>query len=1216
MATSHLLEYSKSSKATCHGAPPCRGTPIELGVLRYGAVNKTNFGETVEWRHWGCVTPDILARLAVTGVENIPGFAVLRSEDQSRVRIATGLRRVDHRDVPVSAKGPAAPIGASVSSSSASGPGPSQKKRKAAFEATFGSQSSAPQPSQSHVRAEPQASASTQPATQIRNSTQAIVVEDEVEEVVPDDQPIDELYCTLRTSIVGIQYYKGLVGEGEEVNIVRDPQNKYDRNAIKIENISRTQVGHIPRQIAAKLAPLMDRKEVTVEGAMLEGNITGFQYSLAMNIKIYAPFDKRAILEPKLIWATPGQRGFAPLKVAPAASASKAHQQVPAPSAPAHAAYSQGGQAYSSFQGGQAYSFSQAGPSSSQRAGLPKLTAAQVAAQEEAQRQRQEALAKAEELRQILNNLEKVDNEGRRTSLLDTLCSVDDALDLPEHPSPPGKDGELQVDLLKHQKQALQWAIDREYPQLPQNEKDKPVQFWQFRKAGGKSFYFNLATKTPQSAPPVLGRGALCADSMGLGKTLTMLALMLTTKDDVPTDFAKSNLVVVPLSVLSNWEKQIQDHVKPGVLSYCVYYGPGRNMSASNLQKYDVVITTYQTVTKEHENSGGSAAVGSKKRKTSDRALFEVNWKRIILDEGHNIRNPKTKMAKACYALSAQRRWVLTGTPIINSPKDLGSILTFLQICRPLDNEEFFKRMLLRPLQDGTPEGAELLRGIMSQACLHRKKEMQDKNGNHLVPLPPVDHTIFTVTLSEEARELYDAVESLSKERIDNLLTRHGSAFSAVLQSNVLSMLTRLRQLALHPGLLPPNYLEKLKLAIENEDAAAAADPAMNMTAADRVRLQGLLAQAIEDSEECPVCFGVLAEPRITSCAHCYCLACIAEVIQRDPKCPMDRRPITMGDLVEPAPPTEMTQAPVRREEDEDQTGIRAGSSAKIDQLVHLLRLSPSTEKSLVFSQFTGFLDKIGETLDKEGISYVRFDGQMSARRRQEAIERFSVPIKEYCPVISPPTAQGRPKRQRKRARATNFVPDSDVIEIDDDDDANFIVGDDEEEDDFIVGDDDRPTKKKVKGMAKGKTRATPISIGYGGENPKVMLISLKAGALGLNLTVANNVYLMDPWWQEGIESQAIDRCNRIGQTKPVHVYQLIAENTVESKVIDIQTKKKKLVDEAFSGIKSKQTQREKRQARAQELLALFGSRREAQQAPQIPSNGNQSTLDGLVASA
>ena len=86
-------------------------------------------------------------------------------------------------------------------------------------------------------------------------------------------------------------------------------------------------------------------------------------------------------------------------------------------------------------------------------------------------------------------------------------------------------------------------------------------------------------------------------------------------------------------------------------------------------------------------------------------------------------------------------------------------------------------------------------------------------------------------------------------------------------------MLTRLRQLALHPGLLPPNYLEKLKMTIENEDAAASNAPAQQLTAADKVRLQGLLAQAIEDNEECPICFGVLAEPRITSCAHCDCLA-------------------------------------------------------------------------------------------------------------------------------------------------------------------------------------------------------------------------------------------------------------------------------------------------------------------------------------------------------
>jgi SWI/SNF-related matrix-associated actin-dependent regulator of chromatin subfamily A3 len=70
----------------------------------------------------------------------------------------------------------------------------------------------------------------------------------------------------------------------------------------------------------------------------------------------------------------------------------------------------------------------------------------------EALRKQQETFARAAELRQTLSNLEKVDDEGRRSSLLDTLCSTEDVLGLPEHPNPPGiASGELRVDLLKHQ---------------------------------------------------------------------------------------------------------------------------------------------------------------------------------------------------------------------------------------------------------------------------------------------------------------------------------------------------------------------------------------------------------------------------------------------------------------------------------------------------------------------------------------------------------------------------------------------------------------------------------------------------------------------------------------------------------------------------------------------------------------------------------------------
>ena len=90
---------------------------------------------------------------------------------------------------------------------------------------------------------------------------------------------------------------------------------------------------------------------------------------------------------------------------------------------------------------------------------------------------------------------------------------------------------------------------------------------------------------------------------------------------------------VAPLSVLSNWEKQIDDHCVSGVVSTCVYYGNTRNMSAAELQKHDIVITTYQTVTGEYE--GGTT--GQSKKRKAQRSLFEVSWKVWLLRVSSSI---------------------------------------------------------------------------------------------------------------------------------------------------------------------------------------------------------------------------------------------------------------------------------------------------------------------------------------------------------------------------------------------------------------------------------------------------------------------------------------------------------------------------------------------------------------------------------------------------
>lgn len=108
-------------------------------------------------------------------------------------------------------------------------------------------------------------------------------------------------------------------------------------------------------------------------------------------------------------------------------------------------------------------------------------------------------------------------------------------------------------------------------------------------------------------------------------------------------------------------------------------------------------------------------------------------------------------------------------------------------------------------------------------------------------------------------------------------------------------------------------------------------------------------------------------------------------------------------------------------------------------------------------------------------------------------------------------------------------------------------------------------------GMSRAQRDAAALDFQDSNSETKVMLVSLKAGNAGLNLTSANHVIIMDPFWNPYIEMQAVDRAHRIGQQKPVQVHRLLVEGTVEDRIVALQEQKRQFVDAALDEGESKQ---------------------------------------------
>jgi SWI/SNF-related matrix-associated actin-dependent regulator of chromatin subfamily A3 len=155
----------------------------------------------------------------------------------------------------------------------------------------------------------------------------------------------------------------------------------------------------------------------------------------------------------------------------------------------------------------------------------------------------------------------------------------------------------------------------------------------------------------------------------------------------------------------------------------------------------------------------------------------------------------------------------------------------------------------------------------------------------------------------------------------------------------------------------------------------------VELTAENREKLQQLLQLSIDSQDDCPVCMDSLRDPVITCCAHTYCFNCIERVIETQHKCPMCRAELpTAGHLVRPA--KEAAQA----EFDTDT------SSSKVTAMMKILKASlknDKTTKTVIFSQWTSFLDILESNLEELGIHFTRIDGSMPPFARDAAMNEL-----------------------------------------------------------------------------------------------------------------------------------------------------------------------------------------------------------------------------------
>jgi SWI/SNF-related matrix-associated actin-dependent regulator of chromatin subfamily A3 len=440
--------------------------------------------------------------------------------------------------------------------------------------------------------------------------------------------------------------------------------------------------------------------------------------------------------------------------------------------------------------------------------------------------------------------------------------------------------------------------------------------------------------------------GGILADDMGLGKTLSAVALISTSKDRarsfaneesiekvshgtlMPT---KTTLVVVPsLLILDEWKKEIEKHTLPGALRIAKYHGHERVSTAGELLSYDIVLTTYGTVTTEHRRSyrGGREV------------LYFLRWFRVVLDEAHTIRSPRTAQCKAILAIYARHHWCLTGTPVSNKVDDLAPLLRFCRVPL-LQDATVFRDHVTKVIRKSFRQGCNALRQVLSPVCLRRTKALLN------LPQPrAVDHQI---TFSAAELERYAALSRYSRRRFDASISGQHNAKS---KHTILQAILQLRIFCNQGTFMPETQDISDEALLDPDEALTLLQEEGQSTCASCSAEVFIINQGRDSSS------GILG-----ICSHVLCAVC---------------RSTAMDDS--------------DRSEDykHSTSNMITPRSSKLERMVEDLLSLQGKDKSIVFSVWRKTLDVAAQLCNDANIRYVRIDGTVPQALQHQALEEFT----------------------------------------------------------------------------------------------------------------------------------------------------------------------------------------------------------------------------------